>query len=351
MKGRQVTSTLLGDTYLIRSSHADALIGRGGEEGKILMLIQSQNPVWESDIPKTVVGRLKRAIADMGYGEGEVTLSIMEAKQKRLGTSHEPIALVRYEDLMLVIEVQTQGHALVYVCKLEFRRKCPNGGLVGRTLWQRLERKFKEIQNGHSVLSEETPPPPAVPQPPSEKFHPHTFSKSHKNIQSVMAYMRERYGLGPHPIALFKDVLRETIDGVQAPGRIITTLVAKSWLTDNGGGTFTIVTVENEPKDSLPIPRSARAEMQTAPANDPLAMRLQALTDTLKGEGKKRAEITRDEETLKKLEAERLLLDTRITTLDQAIKKKKRELMSPDKLSELDKVLKSLGIELPAEAS
>lgn len=315
------------------------------------MLIQSSNPVWKTNIPQPVVELLKRATAEMGYGDDEVTLTITDAKQKRLGASNEPIALIRFEDLMLIIEIQMKNHSWVYVCKMEFRRKCPNGGLVGRTLWQRLERKFKELQNGHSVLSEETPPPPAVPQPPSEKFHPHTFSKSHKDIQTVMAYMRERYGLGPHPIALFKDVLRETIDGVQAPGRIITTLVAKSWLTDNGGGTFTIVSVENEPKDSLPIPRSARAETNTAPANDPLAMRLQALTDTLKGEGKKRAEIARGEEALKKLEGERLLLETRITTLDQQIKKQKRELMSPEKLAELDRVLKSLGIELPTEAS
>lgn len=318
------------------------------------MLIQSVNPAWENSIPKAVVDRLNRALADMGYGENETSLSIVEAKQKRLGASHEPIALVRYEDLMLVIEIQTQGHSLVYVCKLEFRRKCPNGGLVGRTLWQRLERKFKELQNGHSVLAdaEETEPRTAVPQPPSQKFHPHTFSKSHKDIQSVMAYARERYGLGPHPISLLKDLLRETIDNVQAPGRIITTLVAKNWLVDEGGGTFSIVARENEPQDSLPIPRTSRqdAPATTAPS-DPLAMRLQALTDTLKGEGKKRAEIARDEEALKKLEAERLLLDTRITTLDQGIKKKKKELMSSEKLAELDRVLKSLGIQLPTEVS
>lgn len=168
----------------------------------------------------------------------------------------------------------------------------------------------------------------------------------------MMAYARERYGLGPHPIALWKDILRETLDNVQAPGRIITTLVAKNWLIDNGGGTFSVVTRENEPQDSLPIPRTSRqdAPATTAPS-DPLAIRLQALTETLKGEGKKRAEIARDEEALKKLEAERLLLETRITTLDQGIKKKKRELMSPEKLAELDRVLKSLGIELPTEAS
>lgn len=313
------------------------------------MLIESQNADYLNTIPQGIVSKIRQAVALMDYADNEVTLTIIDRKPKRQGVQ-ECISLIRHDnELMFVVELQQQGHTSAYTCRLDFARKATDGGLMGRLLWTRLERTIKELQNGRTPPTPEQLTASAVVHPPERKFNPSFFTKSSEQINTVITYLRRKYGDGPHTIVLIKDVLRECLDNVQAPGRIIGTLQTRGWLLDTGSGTFMLVPQGKEPQDALTAPTRPKASTSQTLPDDPALARLAAVSDLMKGQSSKRTALTHKEARLKKMQDERLLLDAQILSLETEIRQEKKLLLTPEKLKQLDAALKGLGIELPGD--